>query len=56
MENQTGNSLTKEQLANIIRMGLIMSNKTDGPFRWEIDYIQLEKLISDISQIPSLLG
>lgn len=42
MGNQTGNSLSKKQLANIIRMGFIMSNKTDGPFRWEVDYIKFE--------------
>lgn len=42
MGKQTGNSLTKAQLADIIRVGFIMSNKTDGPFRWEIDYIRFE--------------
>lgn len=42
MGNQTGNSLSKKQLANIIRMGFIMSNKTDGPFKWEIDWIRFE--------------
>ena len=42
MGKQTGNSLTKAQLADIIRVGFIMSNKTDGPFKWEIDYIRFE--------------
>jgi hypothetical protein len=42
MGKSTGNKLTKEQLANIIRIGFIMSNKTDGPFKWEIDYIKFD--------------
>ena len=42
MGKQTGNRLSKEQLTKIIRLGFIMSNKTDGPFRWEIDYIKFE--------------
>jgi len=42
MGKQTGSSIGNEQLANIIRVGFIMSNKTDGPFKWEFDYIRFE--------------
>ena len=42
MGKWTGNTMNKEELSSIIRMGFIMSNKTDGAFKWEIDYINFD--------------
>ncbi len=40
LENKTGREITKDELDNIIRIGLIVSNKEEGPFLVEVDYIR----------------
>ena len=42
MGRKIGEKMSKTALASIIRMGFIMSEKTEGPFEWEIDYIKFE--------------
>ena len=36
----SGSIVGKEKLENIIRIGIILSDKKDGPFELEIDYIE----------------
>lgn len=38
----TGPEVSKEILENIIRIGIILSDKKEGPFELEIDYIEFE--------------
>lgn len=38
----TGETLTKELLASIIRVGFVVSNKKAGAFELEVDYIKFE--------------
>lgn len=40
--DSTGTSLSKSELKNINRLGIIVSNKKEGPFKIEIDYIKFE--------------
>jgi hypothetical protein len=43
MGKKTGNIIQEETLERIIRMGVILSDKIEGPFRLEIDYMEFRK-------------
>jgi hypothetical protein len=40
--NKTGRKVSEEELASIIRMGIIKSDKKEVPFELELDYIKFE--------------
>lgn len=42
MGQSSGSAVSKEKLENIIRIGIILSDKKEGPFELEIDYIEFE--------------
>ena len=35
----SGSTVSKNKLENIIRIGIILSDKKEGPFELEIDYL-----------------
>lgn len=43
MGRKTGNIIDAETLQRIIRMGVILSDKKEGPFKLEIDYMEFGK-------------
>ena len=40
LENKSERELASSDFKDIIRVGLIVSNKTEGPFKLEVDYIK----------------
>ncbi len=40
LERNTGKTLNDDDFEDIIRVGLIVSNKIEGPFKIEVDYIK----------------
>lgn len=38
----SGSTMSKDNLENVLRIGIILSDKIDGPFEIEIDYIEFE--------------
>jgi hypothetical protein len=42
LNDETGSSLTNEELEKINRLGIIVSNKIEGMFKIEIDYIKFK--------------
>jgi len=42
LSDKTGNKITKTDLSGIIRMGIIKSDKKEGPFVLEVDQIRFE--------------
>lgn len=40
LSSETGNSITNQDLEKIKRIGIIVSNKEEGPFKIEIDFIK----------------
>lgn len=42
MGDPTGSTIQQGQLENIVRIGIILSDKKEGPFELEVDYILFE--------------
>ena len=42
LSDKTGNSITSDELQKINRLGIIVSNKVEGQFKIEIDYIKFQ--------------
>jgi len=42
LSDKTGNSITSDELQKINRLGIIVSNKIEGEFKIEIDYIKFQ--------------
>ena len=42
MGQLSGATVSKDKLENIMRIGIILSDKKEGPFEIEIDYIEFK--------------
>jgi hypothetical protein len=42
MGKMTASAVSKDNLEKILRIGIILSDKKEGPFEIEIDYIEFE--------------